>query len=87
MTKSSISTLENTEQVIYTHPIGSCLGRFCTLHNRSEHSMRGFPQAWRVDRGIMERICPHGVGHPDPDEYKFITSPHLATHGCDGCCA
>lgn len=30
----------------------------------------------------MERICPHGVGHPDPDD----TNPDTV-HGCDGCCA
>jgi hypothetical protein len=30
----------------------------------------------------MERICPHGVGHPDPDDV-FATD---TVHGCDGCC-
>jgi hypothetical protein len=29
----------------------------------------------------MERICSHGVGHPDPDEINTDK-----THGCDGCC-
>lgn len=46
--------------------------------------MRSFPQLWRTDRGVMERVCPHGVGHPDPDEvYRDIDD---FVHGCDGCC-
>ena len=43
---------------------------------------------WRFDRSIMERVCPHGVGHPDPDDLSFraIHGDQDATHGCDGCC-
>jgi len=50
--------------------------------------MRSFPQHWRSDRAIMERICPHGIGHPDPDEYKLNGKSGWAeaVHGCDGCC-
>jgi hypothetical protein len=50
--------------------------------------MRSFPQEWRTDRAIMERICPHGVGHPDPDEYKIRgkNGKYELVHGCDGCC-
>lgn len=40
-----------------------------------------WPQHWRGDRHLMERICPHGVGHPDPDDIN----PD-GVHGCDGCC-
>ena len=80
--KDSVA-LENTNRVIYNaHPADRCLGENCTLHNRSNHHMREWPQHWREDRMLMERICPHGVGHPDPDE---IAIDH--THGCDGCCA
>ena len=64
-----------------THTRDKCKGEYCTIHKRSNHSMREFPQHWRGDRGIMERICTHGVGHVDPDE---ITDDR--THGCDGCC-
>lgn len=63
------------------HAATDCAGEYCTIHNRSNHSMRGLPQRWRGDRGIMERVCPHGIGHPDPDEISSDT-----THGCDGCC-
>lgn len=81
-------TLENSDEQLYTHPDFACGGKYCTIHNRSNHSMRSFPQHWRVDRAIMERICPHGVGHPDPDEYKLggAKSWSESVHGCDGCC-
>lgn len=68
-----------------------CLTR-CCIHNPSDHPMRDFPRHWRGDKGIMERICPHGVGHPDPDDLAFklyMRGPrvwHHSVHGCDGCC-
>lgn len=66
----------------------------CVIHNPSQHSMRAFPTLWRADRGLMERLCPHGVGHPDPDDIAFKARVYgtafakaAAIHGCDGCCA
>jgi hypothetical protein len=44
--------------------------------------MVDWPQRYRDDIGITERICPHGVGHPDPDD--IFAQDHV--HGCDGCC-
>lgn len=73
--------LENSDVFINTHTKEQCKGEYCTIHNRSDHSMRSFTQSYRWDRGIMERICGHGVGHPDPDEINGDT-----VHGCDGCC-
>lgn len=64
------------------HDSSLCAGRYCCIHNPSDHSMKKFPQNFRMDRGFMERVCPHGVGHPDPDD------PYAdPIHGCDGCCA
>lgn len=75
--------------ILTTHPAGQCAGEFCVVHNPSDHHMREWPTNWRSDRQLMERTCPHGVGHPDPDDLAF----HLrkgrqwqANHGCDGCC-
>lgn len=77
-----------------THDASKCGGRSCCIHNPSAHSMRTFPLLWRSDRGLMERVCPHGRGHPDPDDiaYKRLTwgdefARFEALHGCDGCCA
>jgi hypothetical protein len=77
---------------LVAHSRRYCTGRHCCVHNPSDHSMAGFPQHFRMDRALMERICPHGIGHPDPDDLAYkrmaagtdeITD---AVHGCDGCC-
>lgn len=52
-------------------PMDSCAGRPCVVHNPTEHHMRGWPLVWHNDRGIFERTCPHGIGHPDPDQFEF----------------
>lgn len=81
--------LENSDVVLLAHNPSDCLGPTCSLHNRSDHHMRGWQQHWRPDRGIMERICPdNGTGHPDPDDYKCNYDGTGAEwiHGCDGCC-
>lgn len=76
--------LEHADEVLRNvHDPSVCEGRPCAVHNKTDHRMRSFPQYWRADRGIMERTCPHGIGHPDPDERNGIDK----THGCDGCCA
>lgn len=83
--KARISRLENTDNYMITHGPDQCLGERCTVHNRSKHVMRKFPQYFRWDRGIMERTCPHGVGHPDPDS-PWESGSYEWVHGCDGCC-
>jgi hypothetical protein len=87
--RQRLARLEHTDELLVNvHLDGTCMGEWCTIHNRSDHPMRAFPQHWRGDRMLMERICPHGVGHPDPDDYE-ITGPNGGAewvHGCDGCC-
>jgi hypothetical protein len=37
----------------------------------------------------MERVCTHGIGHPDPDHIAFLPKDKRrweSVHGCDGCC-
>ena len=77
--------LEHTDITLIVHEADRCMGEYCTVHNKSDHSMRSFPQHWRGDRGIMERTCPHGVGHPDPDSPWPANSSEWV-HGCDFCC-
>lgn len=70
------------EQTIIVHAKSRCQGPACCIHNPSDHHMVDWPQLWRADRNLMERTCPHGIGHPDPD--------HIGddlVHGCDGCCS
>jgi hypothetical protein len=74
------------QTVLQTHAPSRCAGEICSIHNQSEHHMRAWPQLWRGDRGIMERMCEHGVGHPDPDDRQVRLWPAAGVHGCDGCC-
>jgi hypothetical protein len=80
--------ITGTNQKIYCHDKDICQGNFCVIHNPSDHIMKDFPTHWRGDRGIMERICPHGIGHPDPDDLAFRAKhgDDDGVHGCDGCC-
>lgn len=76
-------TLDSGQVLSNVHPEGQCLGDQCPIHRQSEHAKGIGPQYWREDRGIMERICAHGIGHPDPD----ASLPEFeSVHGCDGCC-
>lgn len=71
------------------HDPAECAGRACVIHHPSDHHMRGFKLLWRSDRRIFERMCEHGVGHPDPDDLAWHVSQgreHEGVHGCDGCC-
>lgn len=71
----------------YVHKEGECEGRYCPIHNPSPHAESIGHTHWRSDRKIMERICEHGVGHPDPDDINIVNGGYKASvHGCDGCC-
>lgn len=75
--------------MINTHSQILCMGRPCVIHHRTMHHMRGWWLSWREDRKIFERQCPHGIGHPDPDQYPYWKETDRmaeAVHGCDGCC-
>ena len=81
-----------TGQKLMVHDRSKCKGRYCSIHNPSNHSMKDFPTHWRDDKQLMERICEHGIGHPDPDDLNFKQSigvdiKYLSIHGCDGCCS
>lgn len=76
-----------------THPlVRDCLENGCAVHNRSERhhvNVEEWRYHWRADRGLLERICPHGIGHPDPDTARYNERTNRQfenVHGCDGCC-
>jgi hypothetical protein len=97
--------------VIYTpggrlkvHEPSVCEGTHCAIHNPSDHHMTAWPLNIRLDRWDMlgERMCEHGIGHPDPDSLRYIEEKYqermaakkkrndedsgAGVHGCDGCC-
>jgi len=79
--------LEHSKISLLVHDKSNCLNpEVCTIHNRTNHNMRGFKQFYSFDRHIMERICTHGIGHPDPDDIRIINGSDNGEHGCDGCC-
>ena len=71
----------------------------CAVHSPSEaNPMRTWDFTVRLEKfGLMERFCPHGIGHTDPDSLAWAHRHYddslggknvdaLAIHGCDGCC-
>ena len=82
--------ITGTGQEMLVHDRKECDGGFCAIHNPSNHALKDCPTHWRTDRQIMERLCEHGVGHPDPDSLAFMlrngASKYVGVHGCDGCC-
>lgn len=65
--------------------------RPCAIHSPSHH-MGEWNIVLRLDYGwpLVERTCPHGVGHPDPDSVAWYETTQSEAfvdgHGCDGCC-
>lgn len=77
-------------KTLITHSPDKCQGRACCIHSPSAHHMRKWPMNYRFDKGVMERLCECGIGHPDPDDAAYQESVgrgYLNTHGCCGCCA
>lgn len=57
-----------------------CEGTFCPFHNPSDHHMKDWPITVRYDKyGLTERLCVHGVGHPDVDSVAWLS--HLRENG------
>lgn len=98
-------TLVGGQRITNTHLADDrCWEEGCSVHNPTKHHMSGWPQNYRDPRvematmglhpGLMERVCEHGVGHPDPDHMRWYASCHTkeetrdeGIHGCDGCCS
>lgn len=77
-------------QRILTHTKESCIGP-CPIHSPSNHHMVEWKLCWRDDTKIFERMCPHGIGHPDPDTVTFVKKTRgsdlaITSHGCENCC-
>lgn len=76
---------------LLAHDPERCAGQYCCIHNPSDHHMKEWDQEWREDDYKMERVCKHGIGHPDPDHVSYMlrigaSSQCDLVHGCDGCC-
>ena len=84
--------IKGTEK--WLHKASACGGAACPIHHPSGHAMASWPMNLRLDywaNPLIERTCPHGVGHPDPDSVAFLLRADKrrsdwGVHGCDGCC-
>lgn len=76
--------MTGTGQQMVTHSQANCRGVWCVIHRPMPGPWYSWPTHWRTDRGIMERICGHGVGHPAAEEYSLRPASTL-DHGCCGC--
>ena len=86
-----IDTTYQKDVKVMIHGADACFGRRCVFHNPTKHHMSDWHMILRTDKSaLVERICSHGVGHPDPDSLWFFVEiakeTSLAIHGCDGCC-
>lgn len=82
-------TLLESGQILMHHSKSKCSGD-CCLHGTSSHASCRMPRSWRYDIGIIEHMCPHGVGHPCYAGLAYANSMGQhhgdGVHGCDGCC-
>lgn len=69
------------------HDFTACLNsEFCVIHHPMPGPWSEWPTYWREDRRMMERVCPHGVGHPVAEDYgRGDLSGSFFVHGCCGC--
>lgn len=80
----SALVLENSDEILYaSHDAENCPLGPCPLHHRTEHHMRGWPQHYDSELQLVQRVCPHGTLHPDPDDRTVVD--HECCH--TGCCA
>lgn len=80
--------ISGTGQSMRVHRAQDCVispeAPWCVIHKPMPGPWSTWRTHWRADRRIMERVCPHGVGHPAAEYYLYATRPHL-DHGCDTC--
>ena len=83
--------VETVDGPLTVHPASACADRDygCPIHAPSDHPLRLAPLRWWGNRAVLERICVHGAGHPDPDQAEYERRVHgrdIRGHACDGCC-
>lgn len=78
------------QRLTRTHPPNSgCEEHGCVIHNPTLEAQMIGETFWSLAHGRMERICEHGVHHPDPDAVAWRLRKGLfpnVDHDCDGCC-
>lgn len=83
--ESKTHTLVGGQVLIGVHSSKECATPYCAIHCFSDHHMVDWLQNWHPSKRMIERVCEHGIGHPDPDDLSF-NDKNLKLHMCDGCC-
>lgn len=91
MSKEAGITMVVNGALVDVHSPRLCEGQpfGCWVHSPLEWALSSAPVRWREDRGFAERICQHGIGHPDLQDSLYNWDVHrrdVSVHGCDGCC-
>lgn len=94
-------TATGEPMILKHHSAKACVPP-CAFHAPSDHPLKDAPLNWRSGlspfdgRRLLERLCEHGVGHPDPDGLAFANQnlpkgqePDTGVHGCclSRCCS
>lgn len=86
----SADALRVSHTAITIHEPSRCEGYHCPWHNPSDHHMNTWTRRILMDRhNLIERVCRHEVGHPDPDSLEWLHRTGIhddGAHECDGCC-
>ncbi len=84
--EKEIHVLESGQSIL-THGLRTCRGTpWCAIHVPQPGPWESWPRLWRDDRMMMERICPHGVGHPAAEQTEWSQQQGISLdHGCDMC--
>lgn len=86
--------VNGTQRFTNIHRTSSCAGENCIVHTPSDcvANREDWAYVFRTD-GRIERMCNHGIGHPDPDQARFLLTANadiygewIWIHACDGCC-
>lgn len=57
-----------------------------STYDHTGSPMHGWPLT-RRETGLLEAVCPDGIGHPIPESVSHMGNEVWGVHGCDGCCA
>lgn len=66
-----------------------CMILGCVIHNPTKDSVMNIEKWDYWWDGIMYRVCPHALIHPDVDSANFHSrngDEDILTHVCDKCC-
>lgn len=91
LAETDVVMLEGGRALVDVHSPTACADQpwGCWIHRPFAWALASAPVKWRSDRGIAERVCAHGVGHPDLQAQIYaarVDHRDISVHGCDGCC-